>query len=132
MEIGDSSDDETVIDNCHNTEGSADTKGVRTHFWLERTYINEEGAEKWQTEQEISQKLWDLTKIVNLSQIEREFPAVPWTEVLRRIWIPRILATILEQLCNNPLSKATIPLSPLLGIPEGLTLAGRNRGAVAP
>ena len=45
MEIRDGSDDEIVTDNSHNTEESADTKGVGTHFWLERIYINEEGAE---------------------------------------------------------------------------------------
>ena len=67
-----------------------------------------------------------------ITNLETLFPAVLRTEVLRRIWIPRVLATILEQLYNNPLSKATIPLSPLLGIPEGLTLAGRSRGAVDP
>ncbi|CAK6964818.1 uncharacterized protein LOC124463065 [Scomber scombrus] len=132
MEKGDSSDDDVITDDSYSIEESNNTKGVRTHFWLERTYINEEGAEQWQTEQEISQKLWHLTTIVNLLQIEREFPTILWSEVLRRIWTPRILATILEQLCNNPLSKATIPLSPLLGIPEGLTLAGKSRGAVDP
>ena len=88
MEASDSSEDEGVInDNCV-TDGSNDTMGVRTHFWLEHTYIDERGAEQWQTEQVVSQKLWHLTKIVNLVEIEREFPAVSWTEVLQRIWIP--------------------------------------------
>ncbi len=31
-------------------------------------------VERWQDTQEIEQKLWQLTKLVNLSQVQEEFP----------------------------------------------------------
>ena len=71
------SDDEVLTPSHFLNKGNVETKGVKTHFWLERTYFDEDGIEHWQTEQEINQKLWQLTKIINLNQTKEEFPAVP-------------------------------------------------------
>lgn len=126
------SEGELLLPEHSSGKGDVETRGVRTHFWLERTYFDKEGIEHWQTEQEINLKLWLITKIVNLKQTQEEFPAVPWLKIIQSLWVPRNLATILEALCSSPSSSAALPLRPFLGIPENLTVAGKHRGAVDP
>lgn len=62
------------------------TRGIRTHFWLERTYIDACGEEHFQTDQLSNFKLWQITQWVNLTQIQVEFPDIQWEVFLRQLW----------------------------------------------
>ncbi|KAL7387506.1 hypothetical protein ABVT39_024539 [Epinephelus coioides] len=70
MEVGDDSGDEIIEQEHCSTEGPVEYKGIRTHFWLEGTYVDNKGAEHWQDEQEIKQKLWQITKFTNLKKVK--------------------------------------------------------------
>ncbi len=83
MDEGYNSEDEVFLLERYNNKGAVDTQGVKTHFWLEQTYIDEEGIEQRQDEQQIRLKLWLITKFVNLAQVQKEFPDVPWKETIR-------------------------------------------------
>lgn len=69
MDEGDSSENEIITNDYYTTEEGRETQAVRINHEL--TYFDEEGIEYWQTEQEISQKLWHLTKVVNLTRSEK-------------------------------------------------------------
>lgn len=70
------SDDEEVTPDHYIEEGDIETRGIRTHFWKERTYIDRNGVEKWQDAQLINSKLWQITRFCNLKEKQREFPHV--------------------------------------------------------
>ncbi len=69
MYEGDNSEDEVFSLEHYDNKGAVDTQGVRTHFWLEPSYIDEKGIGQRQNKQEIRQKLWLIIKVVNLAQV---------------------------------------------------------------
>lgn len=82
--------------------------------------------ELWQDKTFICWKLWNITKFVNLSVAERDFPAVNWTQIIQGIWEPATLAPIIEALYLYR-GEAMIPLKPLIGVPENASLLGLNK-----
>ncbi|KAL7374813.1 hypothetical protein ABVT39_007504 [Epinephelus coioides] len=101
MDEGEIIDDEIWGEEHCMTEGPIEYRGIRTHFWIERSYYDNEGVEHWQNEQEIKRKLWQITKFVNLKKVKEQFPGAPWEEILLRLWNPFSLHTLLQYLCEN-------------------------------
>ncbi|KAL7375428.1 hypothetical protein ABVT39_017142 [Epinephelus coioides] len=101
MDEGEIIDDEIWGEEHCMTEGPIEYRGIRTHFWIERSYYDNEGVEHWQNEQEIKRKLWQITKFVNLKKVKEQFPGAPWEEILLKLWNPFSLHTLLQYLCEN-------------------------------
>ncbi len=80
------SNDGLILPEHYEVGGDVETQGIHTHFRREQTYKDEDHVECLQDTQEIEQKLWHLTKFVNLSQVQEEFPDVPWESVIRSWW----------------------------------------------
>lgn len=58
---------------------AAETRGIRKHFWEERTYKDHHGVERWQTERQIREKLWALTRFdQSLFTKINLFPDIEW------------------------------------------------------
>lgn len=53
----------------------AKTRGVRTHFWDERTFTDPSGVERWQSDELIAAKLWYINRWANLDDLQIEFPS---------------------------------------------------------
>jgi len=60
------------------------TKGIKNHFWLEKEFINEGGHREELTERIRDIFLQNLTQIVNLDQLEREWPFVNWFKIIKQ------------------------------------------------
>ncbi|MGL4646240.1 MAG: hypothetical protein ACRCVL_03825, partial [Cetobacterium sp.] len=96
-----------------------ETKGIRTHFWDERTFKDKCGVERWQSKELIAAKLWYLTKWNNLLNLQVEFPEIDWTQTFKKLWEPTLLSPILRRLVEDPsATKATIPLFDFIKDPD--------------
>ena len=60
------------------------TKGIKNHFWLEKEFIDNEGQRQELTDQGKDELLKKLTKITNLTQVEREWPLVDWRDMIKK------------------------------------------------
>ena len=77
---------------------SIETQGIRTHFWLERTYRDISGREHWQSDALINEKLWGLTQWANWDEVQAVFPSHRLKDRIKRIWNKGLLAPLLDTL----------------------------------
>lgn len=122
--------------NCmaYNTQDGygIELKGIRTHFWLEKTYSDLCGEERWQDEQLINLKLWYMTRWINLNQVKSEVPDILWTFLVRKVWVACAIGPTLEQLCQDPEGEAHIDLNTLLEVPIKFDCNGESRSFIDP
>lgn len=98
------------------------TRGLHSHFWLESHFVDLDGEVRRLTEYRKNKFLQKLTKIVNLREVEQEWPMIDWEEVVHKNSRVRHLAEKLKGLCSpeltcmleDALNVVEIPVNPVL------------------